>query len=109
MALQKLFDPIGLGNLDGVSLIDYHEGRIEWRPLTQKAAAAPTKGTLWLEATLSWGHFNGPKKRIAVLTDGDVVLLIKGTVKLTLDNKEKHHADKPLTKFVLSQIEERIF
>jgi hypothetical protein len=108
MGLQKLFDPIGLGNLDGISLIDYHGGEIEWRPLTQKAAARPTKGKLWLEATLTWGHFNGPKKKIAVLTDGDEVLLIKGTVKLTLDNKNKHQADKALTKFVLSQIRERI-
>jgi hypothetical protein len=111
MALQKLFDPIGLGSLDGVSLIDYHDGRIEWRPLTQKAAAAPAKGVLWLQATLTWGHYNGPKKRIAILTDGDEVLLIAdtSTIKLTLDNKEEHRADKALTKFVLNQIRERVF
>jgi len=107
--LQKLFSPIGLGSLDAVSIVEYYNGDVKWRDLTQKSAAAPTEGELWLMATLAWGHFGGPKKKIAILTDGDEVLQISGTIKNTLDDKKHHQADKILYKYVIDQIGERVF
>jgi hypothetical protein len=107
--LNKPFDPIGLGNLLDVIFLDDHEDGIDWHLPTEKHAAPPFKGKAWIAAEVVFGHFNGPKKKIGIITDGEEVLKIKGTYKLTLRNKDQHKADPVLKKFVLEQIGERLF
>jgi hypothetical protein len=72
--LEKLFSTIGMGSLKAKSLLIAHpDGTIEHRPLTEKDAAKPCNGELWVEFEILWGHFNGPKKKYRVLTDGEII------------------------------------
>ena len=70
---MKLFDPIGLGSLKGKAFLDISENGIERRRFTEADVAKPCQGELWIEFELLYGHFNGPKKRYLIITNGDIV------------------------------------
>jgi hypothetical protein len=107
--LQKPFDPIGLGSLLDVYFLDVHEGGIDWYQPTEKAVAPPFRGEMWIGGSVLFGHFNGPKKKIAIMTNGTQVLKVEHSYIVTLTDKDKHEADPALRKLVLEQIGERLF
>ena len=109
MSLQKLFGPIGLGLLLDVVFIDEHEDGMDSYLSTEKDVATPFKGKMWIAASVLYGHFNGPKRKIAIITDGDEVLRVGGTFLNTLSHKSEYKVDLALKKFVLGQIGERLF
>ena len=98
--LAKLFSPIGLGSLKGTALLDISDSGIERRAFTEKEAAKPCVGELWIEFDILYGHYNGPKKKYKVMTDGTVV-------KNAFNNKNPeygHKIDATLVKFVKHQL-----
>ncbi len=105
---MKLFDPIGLGSLLDVIFLDEHKDGIDSYLPTEKDVARPFKGKMWISASITYGHFNGPKRKAAIVTDGIEVFEVgTGTYQTALTNK--HKANPALRKFVLKQIGERLF
>jgi len=104
--LGKLFHPLGLANLKARSLIDVSPDGIDVRNVTEKDAARPFRGDLWIGFTLLWGHFNGPKQKIMVITDGEEVLRVDSSYYESINNRDKYQVDQVLKKYVLNQLED---
>jgi hypothetical protein len=118
---KKLFDLIGLGTIDDIHFVaERMDGGIDYFGATEKEAAIPREGKLWIVGSVKYGHFNGPKRRFAIMTDGEEVLTLEvslspnrhgqsSTIFNALRNKTKHMADKSLKKFVLKGIGDMLF
>lgn len=108
--LQRLFEPIGLGNLVAVYLAYENNDGVSVSLLNEKNAAKPHDGNVWIVAEVLFGHFNGPKRHRVILTDGDQ--LIESTSIDTIFEAIKHNtkpSDISAEKYVLARIKETIF